>query len=130
MQSDPTRFEVCCPRCDVTFPIETRNCVHCGGATAASRAGGVTSSAPSIDVGYRDEAPNFDGLEHAPVRQTSGAPEPHLEDGPPGQPGRFGPVDENSPESGPGRSILGSMGSLIWIALVIALSISNQICSE
>jgi hypothetical protein len=31
-------YEVRCPRCDVSFPVETRRCVHCGGPTVASDA--------------------------------------------------------------------------------------------
>jgi len=26
-------YEVRCPRCDVSFPVGTRTCLHCGGAT-------------------------------------------------------------------------------------------------
>jgi hypothetical protein len=30
-------YEVVCPRCDVTFPIETRHCIHCGGPVGRGR---------------------------------------------------------------------------------------------
>ena len=28
--SDPIPFEIRCENCDVTFPRETRHCLHCG----------------------------------------------------------------------------------------------------
>ena len=37
-------------------------------------------------------------------------------------------VDPEAP--GMGRSILGSMGSLIWVALLIAFSLSGRLCAE
>ena len=30
-------FEVRCPSCDVSFPPETRSCLHCGGRTGPAR---------------------------------------------------------------------------------------------
>ncbi len=39
----PSAFEVYCQRCNVSFPIGTRRCVHCGGRTARQR-GFVPSS--------------------------------------------------------------------------------------
>ena len=33
-----TAFEAWCPRCRVTWPPETRTCVHCGGRVAPTRA--------------------------------------------------------------------------------------------
>lgn len=32
-----TPYEVACPDCRVTFPIGTRQCVHCGGPIARQR---------------------------------------------------------------------------------------------
>ncbi len=32
-QQNPA-YEVRCPTCAVTFPVGTRRCIHCGGATA------------------------------------------------------------------------------------------------
>lgn len=37
-------------------------------------------------------------------------------------------VDPEAPSVG--RSILGSMGSLIWVALLIAFSLSGRLCGE
>ncbi len=31
MSQSATRYEVRCHRCDVSFPIGTKRCVHCGG---------------------------------------------------------------------------------------------------
>lgn len=30
----PAPFETRCPRCGVSYPVETRRCIHCGGPTA------------------------------------------------------------------------------------------------
>ena len=127
-------FEVRCLHCDVTFPVETRVCTHCGAATAASSDGGVATGAPPLDFDYRDEAARFGGVEETSNWQSSSAAEPRLGDGsspsPFPSPNAFDQVGETSPTPSAGRSILGSMGSLIWIVVIIALSISNQICSE
>ncbi|MCS5638503.1 MAG: hypothetical protein NZ990_18460 [Myxococcota bacterium] len=34
---DVSRFEVRCPSCDVSFPVGTRRCFHCGARTGPSR---------------------------------------------------------------------------------------------
>ena len=34
--SAPAPFEVHCGRCRVTFPVGTRRCIHCGGATSGA----------------------------------------------------------------------------------------------
>lgn len=47
MQSAGSPYEVRCPRCNVSFPIGTRRCIHCGGPTAAPAAGVV----PTIETG-------------------------------------------------------------------------------
>ena len=31
--SESPRFEVHCPQCQVSFPVGTRRCLHCGGGT-------------------------------------------------------------------------------------------------
>jgi hypothetical protein len=30
----PPPFETRCPRCGVSYPVETRRCIHCGGPTS------------------------------------------------------------------------------------------------
>jgi hypothetical protein len=47
-----------------------------------------------------------------------------------GQLAAFPDVEQPSEEPGPGRSILRSLGSLIWIALLIAFSLSGRACGD
>ncbi len=36
-QSSTNPYEVHCHRCEVTFPVGTKNCVHCGGRISRDR---------------------------------------------------------------------------------------------
>ena len=36
-QGGTTPYEVHCPRCQVTFPVGARHCVHCGGRLSRER---------------------------------------------------------------------------------------------
>jgi len=119
MSSERAGFEVFCPHCDVTFPVGTRKCIHCGGKTA--RSDGHSVRPLNVDFSFgsaesdADEA--FDAPS-APVPQIFQRPEESQD---------FDP--EEQPQS-PLRSILGSMGSLTWIALLIAFSIFGRACGE
>jgi hypothetical protein len=42
----PPPFETRCPRCKVSYPIETRRCVHCGGPTERPAAAASAPRAP------------------------------------------------------------------------------------
>jgi len=33
---ETTPYEVLCPRCNVTFPVGTKRCIHCGGRVGPS----------------------------------------------------------------------------------------------
>lgn len=46
MQAGASAYEVRCPRCDVSFPVGTRRCLHCGGPTTAAAAGAVPTVTP------------------------------------------------------------------------------------
>ena len=37
VQGPQTPYEVFCPHCNVTFPVGTRHCIHCGGSLARER---------------------------------------------------------------------------------------------
>ena len=43
-----TPFEVYSPRCRVTFPVETRRCVHCGGPTSREGVAAASEGAPAL----------------------------------------------------------------------------------
>ncbi len=36
-QGPQTPYEVFCPECNVTFPVGTRHCLHCGGRLSRER---------------------------------------------------------------------------------------------
>jgi len=62
----PAPFEVSCPRCRVTFPVETRRCIHCGGPTGPSREGAgslrlARAPAPPAPAGGEEE-PDLEAL--------------------------------------------------------------------
>lgn len=118
MKSQVQSYEVRCPRCDVSFAPETKKCIHCGGRTTA--AGHVSiHSLPQKQTDYLSRA-------------TPEAIEPESEGLFPVFTGPDADQGGESAEQGPGlgRSILGSMGSLIWIALIIAFSIFGRACGE
>ena len=126
MRSDRTHYEVRCLECAVTFPVETKNCFHCGAATVAMGGTGEIShgATPSFDF-----ESTLAGGENTSAWSTFDEPESYPDDRSSTQPA---PFEEHSTDDAPtpsaGRSILGSMGSLIWIAMLIAFSIANQMC--
>lgn len=131
MESRLSQYEVRCFRCDVSFPVETRTCIHCGGATsAASESAG---SAPVFEFGSRsgaENAPGWRGGENS-LRESMGG----VSDQPPpvdnlDERSSASPISEPTSEPSVGRSILGSMGSLIWIALLIAFSLAGRMCGD
>ncbi len=91
-----------CPRCDVTFPVETRTCIHCGGPTTASGAHAV-----------HDEEMQPIGID------VSGSPLPRRGEMP-------GEVHEEAEAPSVLRSIVNSLGALLWIALLVIFSLARQ----
>lgn len=108
--SDVSKYEVRCPSCDVSFPIETKRCVHCGSKTAPSQMGpgryAVGGGAPSNAEG---ESPAW----------TMVSPETDVFAG--------GVVDEE--DETPRRTLVRSAGTLIWVAMLIGFSLLRA-CSE
>lgn len=112
MRGPGSPYEVRCLRCDVSFPVETRRCIHCGGATSASGAGGAVGA-------YAGTAESIAG----------GAPGTH-----PPAPIGIGERDElEAPEAprpqGVAASLLRSFGSLFWIIALVGFSLARS-CSE
>lgn len=114
-------YEVRCPRCDVSFPVETKRCVHCGGPTAAADA-----PAPiAIDSGATSPW----------IRTSEGAPGgagPAGTVGAPSAPGNAGGDGLEVPEEAAptlGATLLRTFGSLFWVIALIAFSILRS-CGE
>ena len=126
MRSDSTHYEARCLQCAVTFPIETKKCVHCGAPTVAmGDVGGISHVATPIF----DFESKFEDGENTSAFPTFGEPGSYSEDRSSSQPDPFEEHSADAATPSAGRSILGSMGSLIWVAMLIAFSIANQVCS-
>ena len=77
MRREASPYEVRCARCDVSFPVETRSCLHCGGATGP--AGQIelleamleSNVAPTQPMPESQPVPEFD-----PMAERSVRPEP------------------------------------------------------
>jgi hypothetical protein len=151
---DRSDFEAQCRRCDVTFSIETRTCLHCGGATGPPQHG-LVSIGTELDE-YFDSPPTapptapstgstganaghhsgtaYGGAHH---QDYSNEPiEPEAE-----SPFSFGdsdlggeqPNDRELPvedeTTSVGRSLIRSLGGFVWILLFIGYSFV-QSCGE
>jgi hypothetical protein len=129
MRSERAHYEVRCPHCDVSFPVETRTCIHCGGKTVAA------SEAPSVSMGALpvfEFDSDFDRSDESPLAFPAGESTGEFDSMQPATASserlEGGEVDSEAPSVG--RSILGSVGSLVWIALLIAFSLSSRMCGE
>jgi hypothetical protein len=136
MRGKGSPYEVRCPRCDVSFPVETRRCIHCGGPTAASAAtvepGAFPGPLEAIRTGESTTQPApIAGGEDSPFswgrsRDTVATPPPL----PPESVARGGELEP--PEDGPPSvvgALLRSFGSLFWIIALVAFSMLRN-CSE
>ena len=105
----PTKvYEVRCSRCDVSFPVETRRCIHCGGPT-----GGPTGRADQIlaidSIGAAGEMSGKVFME-----PTSAMPE--LDE-------RGLEVAEES--KSPVRSLIRSLGGFVWIIVLVGFTLAR-----
>ncbi len=134
MRGTGSSFEVRCLRCDVSFPLETRRCVHCGGPTSASLSGGKAGAGMSAP--RQGPIATTSGTSPTPIGIETAGPFPWSrprEAGAPATPGPSAPGGElpdpdEAPQS-PGAMLFRSFGSLIWIVALIGFSIVRS-CSE
>jgi hypothetical protein len=111
--AEVTEYEVRCPRCNVSFPVGTRTCLHCGGRTMRGE------QAASLRRGEPLPSP-FEP-------RTRGAPGEPVETGLP----RPLPVDveqEEEEQSTRGRLLRAGV-TVLWILLAIGFSAARA-CSE
>ncbi|MDE0886947.1 MAG: hypothetical protein OSB70_15585 [Myxococcota bacterium] len=102
-------YEVRCPSCNVSFPVGTRRCMHCGGRTGPSpwNAG----QAPP------DLLESYDARQGGETELATASPELEpLE------------IEESAPRGGI-RGRLNAGMSLIWIVLAVGFSIMRA-CGE
>lgn len=105
------QFEVRCPSCNVTFPVETKRCLHCGGRLARGHRSALDDQ---IATELSESGPQEFGRE--PSRRD---PEPATSAAP------FAEAEDEPPEP---RSLLRAGMSVIWL-MIIALGLLARICS-
>lgn len=120
-------FEVRCARCNVTFPVETKRCVHCGGSTGPGHGISMRNTAfgtreagdHSADVGPFDTTYGMDD-EGIVFRDEAGASStvPNAAD------------RAEDADSSPVKSLIRSMGGVIWILLLIGFSLARSCGGE
>ncbi len=126
IRRESTPYEVRCPRCDVSFPVETRRCVHCGGPTSAAGA----SPAQALDTtGLPEWIRTRTSEEEGRSPGAYDAAGPAEVAGAPGA-GHADRVDV--PEEAPSSlasTLLRTFGSLFWVIALVAFSILRN-CGE
>ena len=142
MRGTASPYEVRCLRCDVSFPLETRRCIHCGGPTSSSGASsgavaglGTTMPGPLAPTSGTSPAPigfETDGpFPWSRPRDSDALPSSRPAPGPSpvqGIPGAELPESDEAPQT-TGAKLLRSFGSLIWIVALIGISIARS-CGE
>ena len=136
MRREASPYEVRCVRCDVSFPVETRSCLHCGGATGP--AGQIelleamleSSVAPTQPMPEFQPVPEFDPMAERSVRPEPIEPQTEL----PFEGVIVLPDDHESETSEEpssiGRSLLRSLGGGIWVVLLIAFTLARNCGGE
>lgn len=129
-------YEVRCPRCDVSFPVETKTCLHCGGRTSEAgemfemedpaefaTGSGVDSytlsSSRSAEAGSTEADSPFGVLEEAGIFRDESRSEPANDRA----------YQEEAQPPGFVQTLMRSAGSFIWVLLLIAFSLSRS-CSD
>ena len=116
MHSPTAIYEVRCPRCDVSFPVGTRKCIHCGNPTVGADRVAIlesmleSSTAPPPDDGYSDltEIPGTVFFPDQNERELETSDEP----------------------SSVGRSLIRSLGGFIWVVVLIGCTLARKCGGE
>jgi hypothetical protein len=108
-----TRFEVRCPSCNVSFPVGTKRCVHCGARTSSDVESAAQSLRSRIAAAQQSEEPQ------------PWVPAEHAEHA-----GDESPFDEVDDESHvPRPSLLRRSLTLIWVLVLVGFSLIRA-CME
>ena len=125
-------YEVRCLNCDVSFPIGTKVCIHCGGR--------ITEQGAFIAMEDPAEFPtsaapgDYTISSSAPEPKTSSADTPFgvfdeagiFQDDSRSEPANDRAYQEEAEAPGFVQMLMRSAGSFIWIALLIAFSLSRS----
>jgi hypothetical protein len=108
-ESQTSRFEVRCPSCNVSFPVGTKRCIHCGERTSKSlgnSSGRLRSQEPASTQELRGPGSTID------------------------YDGGESPFDEAGDEAvAPRTSILRRSVTIIWVVILIGISVIRA-CME
>lgn len=129
-------YEVRCPRCDVSFPVGTKVCVHCGGRTTRPTdhrdAGPIISDSwpPDLaaigDLHVSDVSSGAaDGANH-PIEPSQESPFSIGSSGLGDEVANDRELEQDDEPPGIMRSVINSVGGLIWIILLIAFSMARD----
>jgi hypothetical protein len=103
-----SRYESHCPRCNVTFPVETKVCVHCDGRTGPSHV--RLPDPPPVSSNETDAAAVAELLRRS--QQES-------------EPGEVQEMEKEPARTSPLRSLM----TFVWVALAIGISVVRA-CGE
>jgi hypothetical protein len=111
MEQQAPAFETRCPRCDVSYPVETRKCIHCGGPTGQANSlarFSIATDSPydGFDRGIESDSDEF--VTDPMDREFEVAEEP----------------------SSMGRSLVKSLGGFIWIIALIGFTLARNCGGE
>jgi hypothetical protein len=109
MQSEPPIYEVRCRRCNVSFPVETRKCLHCGGATSRSGDVAILETMVQPSTATAQEFPH--PIEFLPSQEDR---ELEMSDEP----------------SSVGRSLIRSLGGFVWVIVLIGFTLARNCGGE
>lgn len=102
--ADSDAYEVRCYECDVSFPIGTKRCIHCGNRVGVPRLMmGQLTGGSLADYGQPGEVSEMDS---APVRPID-----------------FAEEEETEPR---GSSVFRVLGNLSWVILFVAITAYRQ----
>ena len=109
-----SKYEVRCPRCNVSFPVQTKRCIHCGGKT-----GSAMIEQQEFHQTIVGQVSVSESTEHAAASASGGgyAASPFQPES-----RRGFEVDEDEETSGR-PSILRSASTIMWIALAILFTV-------
>ena len=129
-------YEVRCLRCDVSFPVETKVCLHCGGRTSDAGALFEMEDPVELATGTGGESDTLSSSRTAEA-SSSQADSPFgvfdeagiFRDDSRSEPANDRAYQEEAQPPGFVQTLMRSAGSFIWVLLLIAFSLSRS-CSD
>ena len=128
MKSSASTFEVRCAHCDVTFPIETRRCIHCGRAIHPRDQAGVLASIADSgresgwESGWSGRESGWESGGESDLETSARSPKPI--DVMSNQDEQDGEVPDEPASIG--RSIIRSLGGFIWVIVLIGFTLARN----